>query len=80
MSDIEQKTKNILTIVLKLNSDTSVQNATMESISSWDSMALLSIVTAIENEFDIFIDAAEAEHLVSYEKIIDFLNNHPEIP
>ena len=79
MSYIEEKAKNILAVVLKLDSDEAITNASMNSISGWDSMLHLSIITGLENEFDIFIEASEAEKLTSYASIIDFLNNHPEI-
>jgi len=51
----------------------------MDSLDSWDSMRHLSIIAALENEFGIFIEASEAQELISYNQLIAFINNHPEI-
>ena len=79
MVDYSEKVKYILQIVLKLNSIESVDDVSMDKLFNWDSMAHLSIVTGIENEFDIFIEADEAEQLTSYNNILQFLNKHPEL-
>ena len=71
--------KNILIVVLELEPDMSMDLVDSENIALWDSMGLLSIVTALENEFGLFIDAADAVNLTSYNNIMRFLENHPEI-
>lgn len=71
--------KQIMIAVLGLATDTSVENITMESTSDWDSMRHVSIITGLENEFGIFVEAQEAEKLTSYQNIITFISTHPEI-
>lgn len=79
MSEQSNKTKQILTTVLKLSPSDMIEDVSMKNTATWDSMAHLSIVTGLENEFDIFIEASEAELLISYSSIVDFLTNHPEL-
>jgi len=71
--------KDILVTVLELDPLTSMERVDIDNVALWDSMRLLSIVTALENEFGLYIDAADAVNLTSYDNIIDFLENHPEV-
>lgn len=79
MSDYSEKTKQIIMAVLGLAPSDLIENMAMDSLVNWDSMAHLSIVTGLETEFDIFIEAAEAERLTSFNNIVEFLNHHPEL-
>ncbi len=63
--DTESKILDVISVMAKvarpdLNSDTS-----MDSISTWDSLAHLNIIIAIEEEFDVELDEAEAMDLTS---------------
>ena len=71
--------KEILIVVLELDPGTPMDQVSSENIALWDSMRQLSIVTALESEFGLFIDAAEAVTLTSYNNIIKFLESHPEV-
>jgi len=71
--------KNILIIVLELDPNISMEEVDSDNIALWDSMRMLSIVAALENEFGLFIDASDAVNLTSYNNIIKFLENHPEM-
>ena len=77
--DIETITKNIFQEVFPLADNRQPESISIDSEPSWDSMKQLTIITAIENEFDIFIDAADAAKLTSFKRITDFLQTHPEI-
>ncbi len=71
--------KEILIVVLELDPSTPMDQVNSENIALWDSMRQLSIVTALESEFGLFIDAADAVSLTSYNNIIKFLESHPEV-
>jgi len=79
MQDIEQIVKEILSAVFKVSSSSSIESLSMATETSWDSMKQLTLITALENEFDIFIEAAEAANLTSYEIIVKFVSNHSEM-
>lgn len=78
MNGNKDTVEKILTSVFNLPDNTVFEDLEIDSITEWDSMKQLTIITAIENEFDIFIDASDANKLTSYNSIIEFLNNHPE--
>lgn len=71
--------KNILIVVLELDPDISMELVNSERVALWDSMQFLTIIAALENEFGLFIDASDAVNLTSYNKIIKFLEHHPEV-
>lgn len=71
--------KQIMIAVLELKQGDQLENITMDSSSDWDSMRHVSIITGLENEFGIFVEADEAETLTSFSKLVTFIDEHPEI-
>ena len=71
-----QKIEDILTYVLNISGDFDVNKLSIETNQNWDSMKHVTIITAIENEFDIFIEADDATLLTSYEKILDYIESN----
>lgn len=71
--------KQILIAVLELAPDAIVEDTSMITFPAWDSMRQISIITGLENEFGIFIEAGEANELNSYAKLISFIDEHPDI-
>lgn len=79
MNTTEQTIKEIFRALFSFTDTKVIESLSIESEEQWDSMKQLSIITAIENEFDIFIDASEASKLSSYQIILEFLKNHPDL-
>ena len=67
------KVRSILCEVLELESDNTMETLTQNDTKKWDSLAQVSILSALEAEFSIDIDAEEYENLNSYQSIIDLL-------
>jgi acyl carrier protein len=53
--------------------DKSVSNATRDSISEWDSIAAVTLVTLVEEEFGEQFDLEDAAEWTSYKQIRDLL-------
>ena len=64
---------SILCEVLELESYNNMEALTQNDTKKWDSLAQVSILSALEAEFSIDIDAEEYENLNSYQSIIDLL-------
>lgn len=79
MSKYSISTKKILTAVLRLQSTQEIEDVSIDTTVNWDSMSHLSIITGLENEFDIFIEVSDVEKLRSYKDIVEFLSQHPEL-
>jgi acyl carrier protein len=45
----------------------------ISSVASWDSVASLTLLALIEEEFQLQLDPNELEHLISFELILDYL-------
>ena len=71
-----QKLEEIFRSVLDLGLYDSVEEADRNSISKWDSLAQMSLIASIENEFSIEIDLSDYETFVSYQSILKILNKH----
>lgn len=79
MKNIEKTVQYIFSELFPSSMEDSLEALNMDTESAWDSMKQLSIITAIENEFDIFIDVGDAVKLTTYKAIINFLSAHPEV-
>jgi acyl carrier protein len=47
--------------------------ATPEGVPAWDSIANVTLLAAIEEEFDVTIDANDLERLTSFRAVLDYL-------
>lgn len=72
----EARLQEIVRVVLKLSADADVTNAEQERIASWDSLAHVTLMLAIESEFGIAIDLADQLELTSYPAIRLYLEEH----
>jgi acyl carrier protein len=50
-----------------------VQAASQESVPGWDSVAALTLMNVIEEEFEIQLDFDKAADLTSFSEILDYL-------
>jgi len=49
--------------------------ASMSSVADWDSLAIVTLVSVLEEEFEIELGPDDPEQLVSFDLILDFLEN-----
>lgn len=73
METTEQRLQAIFRGVLELPLDSDPTTAAQGLTSTWDSMAHVSLVAAIEAEFGVPIDAGESLSLTSYEAARQYL-------
>jgi acyl carrier protein len=59
--------------VLELPAGAAVRDTRQESAATWDSLAHVLLVGAIESEFGLQVDAADSLELTSYDAISQFL-------
>jgi len=71
-----QTIEKILSFVLNISGDYDFNSLSIDTNQNWDSMKHVTIITAIENEFDIFIEADDATLLTSYEKIMNYVKSN----
>jgi acyl carrier protein len=69
-TEVEKKLSEIFKIVLDLPDDAETKNIRRINEVNWDSLAQVTLVTALESEFGIQLDHSEAERLTSYQSTL----------
>ena len=72
-NEISIKLKSIFQSVFNLESNEEVEKISRDNHNEWDSLAQLSIIAAVEDEFSTNIQVEEFERFISYEEIYTIL-------
>jgi acyl carrier protein len=72
----EPRLEEIFRQVLHLSSGHDVGSLEQSDVPEWDSLAHVSLILAIEDEFGVQVDAADAIELTSYDAVARFLESH----
>ena len=72
----EPRLEEIFRQVLQLGSGRDVSELEQSDVPEWDSLAHVSLILAIEEEFGVQVDAADAIELTSYDAVARFLESH----
>ena len=70
---MEDKLKNVFEIVLEVNPSSINEDSSPDNIVTWDSMNHMNLIIAIEEEFNVKIMDDDAVDLLSYGKILSYL-------
>jgi len=71
--DTLQRIKKIMGRVFRLPENNITEQSSADNIPGWDSLAQITLIIAIEQEFGISLTAAEAAQACSVDKILSFL-------
>jgi acyl carrier protein len=77
VNDVEQKLTRCFAAVFPELSPEQIRTASVDTVKNWDSVAGITLVTTIEEEFAIDFDPSAYERLVSYPLILDYLKSLP---
>ena len=76
---MKNKVKNVFIKCLGISADDIKDGLTYESIAQWDSVAHMSLITALEDEFDIMIEIDDVIDLNSVSKAYEIVSKYTEI-
>jgi acyl carrier protein len=76
MDDLRARLVECFSAVFPDLSEEEIPRASPDSVAAWDSLAAVRLVTVIEETFDLAIQPAEQERLVSFVQILDYLRSH----
>ena len=79
MNEIENKLKKIISVIFLVNENKINDESSNENIKEWDSLKHLSLVLAIEEEFNIRFTNDETLQLTSFKNIVEILKNNHKI-
>ncbi len=73
MNDVQERLIKCFLAVFPQMGRQEVSSASMETVEAWDSVATITLVTVIEEEFGIQFGTDALERLVSFHSIIEYL-------
>jgi acyl carrier protein len=73
MADLEARLVNCFAVVFPELERQEIPSAATASLASWDSLAGITLISVIEEEFGIGISPDDVVDLVSFEMILDYL-------
>lgn len=75
MSNLE-KYRDVFIRTFNVNGEILNENFTFKDVDAWDSVAHLSLISELEDEFDIMFDAEDILHYGSYLNGIEILKKY----
>ena len=75
MSDIKERVASCFSNVFPELSKEEIERASTSSLAAWDSLAQVTLLSAIAEEFGQPFELGDFEELVSYSLIVDHLEN-----
>jgi acyl carrier protein len=66
-AEIDDRLTELFRAVFELRSDSDARSARQVTTTSWDSLGHVSLVTALESEFEIVISTVDSIEITSYE-------------
>jgi acyl carrier protein len=76
MPEIDDRLTRCFASVFPALSPEEIGSASVESVPAWDSLAAVTLVAVLEQEFDTQIDLMELPDLTSYQAVRDYLEKH----
>lgn len=71
-----QKYNDVFCKVLNVNADVLNENFTFKAVPQWDSVAHLSLISELEETFDLFFESEDILHYGSYENGKEILKRY----
>lgn len=75
MDEIQSRLTKCFQIVFPELPDTEIQKASQSSVAEWDSVAAITLMNVIEDEFQITMDLEMAADLDSFTRIEEYLQD-----
>jgi acyl carrier protein len=73
MSDLRQRLSACFSSIFPDLSDKEIPLATMNSVDGWDSLATVTLIAVVEEEFGVQVSPDDLEQFASFELIVDYL-------
>ena len=75
MKDISQQVATCFANVFPALGPTAIATASAATVAAWDSVAQVTLLSALSEEFDIDFEPEDYEELLSFPQIVAFLEN-----
>jgi acyl carrier protein len=71
---VEEQIKQVMADILDLIPDSIDESTTRENIITWDSLAQINLLVALEQEFNVSFKPEEIESMLSFSEILEILD------
>ena len=79
MSEIESRLVRCFQAVFPDLTETQIPKATQETVPAWDSMATITLIGVVDDEFHIQVDIDQLANLDSFERFNAYLKNATQV-
>ena len=76
MPTSENKLKHVVASVLGVDPESIDENASVDTIATWDSLNHMKLVLALEEQFSVILQAEQTVEILSYPLIMVVLSEH----
>jgi acyl carrier protein len=73
---LEERTLNVFREVLELDQEVDAGSLKYNEIDTWGSLAHITLVSALEGEFDIMLDPDDILAMSSYDKAVEIVRKY----
>jgi acyl carrier protein len=77
MDDLRSRLLNCFATVFPALNEEAIPSASVDSVTSWDSLASAVLISTIEEEFGVQVALDDLERFVSFEMIFSYLQDNP---
>ena len=75
MDNVETRLSRCFSVIFPDLNEKDIRNATMENVADWDSVATVTLINVVEEDFDIQIALEDVEEVTSFRQLLDYLKN-----
>lgn len=73
MAETEERLKSCFHVVFPDLSTDAIRSASTDTVSAWDSIATITLMNVVEDEFGLAIDLDDLAGFDSFQKLLDYL-------
>ena len=75
MDNVETRLCRCFSVIFPGLNEKDMRNATMENVEDWDSVATVTLINVVEEDFGIQIALEDVEEVTSFRQFLDYLKN-----
>lgn len=75
MTDIRSRLTQCFSAVFPELSEAQIQQASPETVESWDSFAAVTLLAVVQEEFGVQIEDSDLMQLTSFERMLEYLQS-----
>lgn len=76
MDNLEQRLVTCFSSVFPDLSEEQIRNASLDSVTEWNSLAAVTLVALLQEEFGVQVNLADLPNLVSFSAVQNYVRNH----